>query len=163
MSDTISVMVNSCYGGFGFSKDALDEYIKRRPPGGRKMNAARAYTISRSDPLMVQICQELGSRANGQSACIYLSDIPRKFAEFYVIREYDGQESVHIAFEKYQIDSIGRIMSNSTIVNDDKVTLIKHVLSEKQDGDSSDSSSVSDEKSQTEDDDEDDDEDEEEH
>lgn len=126
----ISVMFNGKYGGFGFSKDALKEYNKRKPIGFKNVNSYNFTMIERTDPLMVQICREMGERANGRSADICIKEIPRKYAECYSIHEYDGLECVSIAFEKYQLDCIRLIMASKTIKNDDKVNLIQIVLSE---------------------------------
>jgi hypothetical protein len=53
--------------------------------------------IERTDPVLVQVVEEMGDAANGECARLRIIEIPDGIE--YVIDEYDGQESVH---EKHQ-------------------------------------------------------------
>jgi hypothetical protein len=124
---TVSIMYNGCYGGFHFSNEAIDEYNRRKPANHTRSSE---YKVSRADPLMVQICKEMGPRANGQFSDILIKEIPAKFQNCYSIHEYDGMEWVSISFGKYQLDCIRLIMSTKNMSNDEKVRMIGLTLSE---------------------------------
>lgn len=52
------------------------------------------YNIERTDPLLIQLLEELGSEAaSGQYSKLVIVDIPDGIS--YHIDDYDGQESVH--------------------------------------------------------------------
>ena len=127
---TVSVMYNGCYGGFEFSKEAIDEYNRRKPAGSSALTASTSYNLSRADPLMAQICKEMGPSASGQFSDILIKNIPAKFGNCFCIKEYDGMEWVSISFGKYQLDCIRLIMSTETMSNDEKLRMIALTLDE---------------------------------
>lgn len=49
--------------------------------------------ISREDPILVKIVEELGVEANGEHASLEVIEIPEDVN--YEIDDYDGQESIH--------------------------------------------------------------------
>ena len=53
-----------------------------------------SYSIGedRSDPILVQVVEELGKKANGQCASLKIEDVPA--GTLYRIDEYDGNEHV---------------------------------------------------------------------
>lgn len=60
-------------------------------------NYVSNYRIERTDPALIQVVEELGKAANGQSASLKVVEIPEGVD--YEIDEYDGRE--HIA-EKHR-------------------------------------------------------------
>ncbi len=148
-------------GGFGYSTNAVEKYNKRLPAGERKIsvefnigpvaialteemkleagsnavNEKCTWDIDRGDPLMVQICSELGKEANGEYSKIAIAQVPRKFEKHYVIGEYDGLENVQIDFRGYQPDRIKCIMNDDSTSSDDKVRMPQDVFLEKENGD----------------------------
>ncbi len=109
------IVINSCYGGFGLSQEALRELQKRLPPDSEmvvvarkdpdnpeaQIDAAEQYRYfvehgpvlsTRSNPQLVEVVEELGSRANGLCANLKIVEIPDDVD--CVIKEYDGDEWV---------------------------------------------------------------------
>ena len=154
--ETFPVLYNNQHGGFDYSRKAVEEYNKRLPAGSTKIKLdvgngpfSRAFAqgtksedgsdqkfvwdIKRSDPLMVQVCSELGDEANGNYAKIAIREVPRKFEKHYCIAEYDGLEQVQIDFKRYQLDRIKSIVSDDSISSDVKVKMTQDTLVEAQD------------------------------
>ena len=49
--------------------------------------------LYRDDPILVEVVEELGERANGHFADLVVADIPDNMG--YVIDSYDGKETLH--------------------------------------------------------------------
>jgi hypothetical protein len=154
--DTVPVLYNNCYGGFGFSKKAVEEYNKRLPAGSTQVNVGvkigpfakmlaaekrldagssaieekYAWEIERADPLMVQICKELGDEANTEFSEIAIEEVPRKFKNHYVISSYDGLEQVQVDMQQYKLDRIKGILNDKVVSNKGKVKMAQDVLLE---------------------------------
>ena len=83
---------------FGFTavyRVPREEYERLLAAGEREAaNAAyfSVYDLSRTDPVLVQVVDELGERANGQYAQLFIAEVPA--GTRYRIDEYDGLESV---------------------------------------------------------------------
>ena len=103
------VAYNACFGGFGLSPEATRQAreISGDPLWGgfclkgdvclesgevctRDFGAGRE--ICRHDPILIQVIEELGDRADGMCADLALEEVPSGTA--YRIDEYDGRESV---------------------------------------------------------------------
>ena len=80
------IVYNACWGGFGLSKAAWERYVEL---GGK---AESEYDVSRTDPILVQVVEELGTDADGEYAELSIADVPA--GTKYRIDEYDGFESV---------------------------------------------------------------------
>ena len=158
------VLYNSCYGGFGYSTKAIEENNKRLPVGSSQIDAGRgqgmfsqllvygeegktgpnqavekyAWDIERHDPLMVQVCLDLGDEASGEHAKISIKQVPTKFKKHYFIGEYDGLESVNIDFKKYQLDKIKCIVNDDSISSTMQAKLTREVLLEVKDDEDED-------------------------
>ena len=108
------IVINDCYGGFGISDKAIEEYAKikgieldRRDSkwndngydyyyaGTDKM--FMACFIERDDPVLIKIVTELGESANDWASYLKIVEIPDDVD--WQIEEYDGLE--HIA-EKHR-------------------------------------------------------------
>lgn len=86
----MKVVYNGCYGGFSLSDVAITRYweIKAEKPPAGWYNC----NIARDDPVLVQVVEELGEKANGGFASLGLADVPS--GQRWRIDEYDGFESV---------------------------------------------------------------------
>jgi hypothetical protein len=112
------IVINSCYGGFSLSVEGMKRYaeIKGLPlyiegddfcptfwtiPAEERTDEGRwqsyKYTISsrdfdRTDPILVQVVEELGSKADGSCAELTIETLEK--GTLYRINEYDGYESI---------------------------------------------------------------------
>lgn len=90
------IVINKCYGGFSLSQEALDLYAKAKGLDTGDWNKWGYYDnisereIARHDPVLIDIVEQLGKKANGKYADLYIVEIPDDVK--YVIEEYDGQE-----------------------------------------------------------------------
>lgn len=104
---TNKVVINICYGGFSLSREAI---IRAREISGNsswggpsivgdvynngekvKFHAGFLHDVARHDPILVQVVEELGERANGSAAML---DVVTPTSNVYRIDEYDGMESL---------------------------------------------------------------------
>jgi len=99
------VVYNNCYGGFGLSREAvlLGRKLSNNPnwcgpcikgdfwkPGEPvKYNHGGGSNLERTDPILVQVVEQLGERANGMYASLVIENVPEGTA--YRIDEYDGR------------------------------------------------------------------------
>jgi hypothetical protein len=126
---TITIMVNACYGGFGLSEAAMDEYRRRRPSSDVGVAGGDAYyDIARHDALMVQVVKELGHAANGPCAAIELWQIPSRYVNHYSIREYDGMENVAVHRNAYRVDAAREILRQETLTKTEKLARLAAVM-----------------------------------
>lgn len=81
------IVFNACYGGFGLSDEAKARYAELT--GG----SADFYDwdLSRHDPILVQVVEEMGDEASGFGGDLRVKEIE---GSLYRIDEYDGNESV---------------------------------------------------------------------
>lgn len=119
----IKVVLNKCYGGFGLSLVALKRYqeLKGKPcyfgKWGKRNKVVpapieeanqwigafedeeltkpvRYYDFDRSDPILVQVVEELGKKASGECSKLVVEEV---YFDVPVvnsfIEEYDGYES----------------------------------------------------------------------
>lgn len=101
------IVINTIHGGFGLSHDAMVRYadlkgIKLVAEGtGRSLvpyhywvdnEAFRDGDIDRDDPVLVQVVEEMGGKANGRYADLKVVEIPDDVQ--WTIDEYDGSEWV---------------------------------------------------------------------
>lgn len=86
------VVINTCFGGYGLSEKVV---LKFNEEIGTNMSASVAsYTIPRDNDLLIRIIEEVGvANAGGLSANLKIIEIPDDIE--FVIREYDGRETVH--------------------------------------------------------------------
>lgn len=115
----MKVVINSDFGGFGLSDEAFERYLElkgiefarvSRTFGGADYYRAghideddyylSYYDIARNDSLLVQVVEELGSRANGRYSSLKVVEIPDNVV--WTIEEYDGNEWVAEAHRKWQ-------------------------------------------------------------
>lgn len=84
------IVYNACYGGFGLSQKAIDRYweIKGEPLPKDWWD----MDVHRTDPILVQVVEELGEGANARCADLKIREL--KKGTIYRIDEYDGNESI---------------------------------------------------------------------
>jgi hypothetical protein len=107
------VVINSCFGGFGLSHDAIMRYAELKGLNMIVVEEKRTFSdytyylneisddnywypgcaLGRSDPALVQVVEELGELASGRFAELKVVEIPDG-VEWHIV-EYDGME--HIA------------------------------------------------------------------
>lgn len=96
------IAYNQCYGGFSLSDAACERYaelagIKLIPYKG-KVSIPGLYdnfssrAIPRTDPLLIQVIEELDDKANGRCAQLGIHELHP--GTKYRIDEYDGMERV---------------------------------------------------------------------
>ena len=90
---TIKVVCNKCFGQFPFSPKAWSFYNEKR------INAGLApidniYFANRSDPLLIEVVDELGSDANNEEAQLRIVEIPSEYKGCYTIHSISGYEDI---------------------------------------------------------------------
>lgn len=83
------VVINACYGGFGLSDHAIQEYKKM---AGITDPDFYDRDIARDDPYLVKIIKELGIAANSRHSNLKIVEIPADIE--WTVEEYDGTEWV---------------------------------------------------------------------
>lgn len=86
------VVINSCYGGYGLSEEAI-QWLKNKYGDGVENDI-----LERHDPRLVDCVETLGKKANGKFSKLTVVEID---SNRYRIDEYDGYESIETP------DSIG--------------------------------------------------------
>jgi len=95
----MKVVINKCFGGFGLSKTACEDYAKAKGLNVGKFNDTWGYyqdgdfydrEIQRDDPVLVEIVERLGNTASGHFANLVVVEIPDDVD--WCIEEYDGNE-----------------------------------------------------------------------
>ena len=89
----MKIVINSCFGGYGLSKEAYDFMGLEWDGYGSKFDHDRTNTK------LVECVESLGVGANGFCARLTVVDIPDGIE--YEIDEYDGLESVHEAHRSW--------------------------------------------------------------
>lgn len=79
------VVINDSFGGFCLSAKAKELY---KELSGHEFNSK----VSRTDPYLIQVVEELGIKAEGSYSCLLIVEIPDD--SLYRIVEYDGWEYV---------------------------------------------------------------------
>ena len=73
MAETFRVVINTCFGGFGLSKEARELYKKK---GGENTNIKYNFQLGRSDPILADVVTELGKKANSNYAKLEVVTLP---------------------------------------------------------------------------------------
>ena len=93
----MKVVINTCYGGFGVSREALHRLRELGEETALKENYMRFHEsycdeIPRDSSLLIQVIGELCDAANGSLARLTVVDIPDGIE--WEIEDYDGWEKV---------------------------------------------------------------------
>jgi len=121
--EKIPMLLNVCYGGYGFSKKATQMYKERKSV---KTNSY-LFGLPRCDPISIQIVRELGQEANGDCSDLRIVEIYKELEDYVRVDEYDGTESFSYQIDKYKLDQIKKI-NNSEISPLDKFQKINEVI-----------------------------------
>lgn len=131
VEETFTVVYNNCYGGFGMSSDALNEYNKRLVECDPTAEPLKAYySPRRDDQILIDLCMELGDKVNGNHSKLKLKSFPIKYKKFLKWSEYDGNESVTIDYTKYVVHQIRGITEKENGTMDEIRSLLKEYESE---------------------------------
>ena len=85
----MKVVINRCFGGFGLSDAALDEYKSRRDITDPDFYY---YDIPRDCPVLVSMVEEQGTAINGTYSDLKVVEIPDGIN--WYVDEYDGMENI---------------------------------------------------------------------
>ena len=85
----VKVVINADFGGFGLSDEAEALYIERKGITDPDWYYSQ---IPRDCPVLVQIVEEMGEKADGRLSALKVVEVPDD-ADWYV-EEYDGSEWV---------------------------------------------------------------------
>jgi hypothetical protein len=132
----MKVLVNRCYGGYGNSKEAGREWLKRTDTTYKvleddyslivEVDGQREYMnhIDRTDPVLIQIFEEKGSEfVSGPHAQLDLQEIPDGCE--YEIGEYDGQEWIDETWITISIEELKNGLSEDRLALAQRVTCIR--------------------------------------
>jgi hypothetical protein len=81
---------NSCYGGFGLSKEAVELYNQYAGTDFKDSYAIKD-SVARNDPNLVNVVEILQEKANGDCAELKIVEIPDDVEP--ELQEYDGWET----------------------------------------------------------------------
>lgn len=127
-NEKIGVVINTCFGGFGLSKEGVDEYNKR---SGKNLESWDTLLLDRHDPDLVAMVRDMGGKElviNGQFSSLSVDKIPIYMQDFYSIKEYDGQEYIRLLEDKFKISQIKLINNDDSLSHQDKKTLIDQII-----------------------------------
>lgn len=83
------IVINACFGGFGLSEAALDEYKSLKDITDPNFYY---YDIPRDCPVLVAMVEEQGNAVDGRYADLKIVEVPDDVN--WYIEEYDGNEHV---------------------------------------------------------------------
>ena len=129
----IEILYNTSYGGWGISDKAIELYKLRNVNDNSMALEYECHELlSRTDPILIQIYNELGDEMNTKCCKIRIKKIPKKYENYYYISEYDGRESIAIDFTNYKLDTVYSKITEilqSTNNNDIKIIKIEEFMS----------------------------------
>ena len=130
-NNKIGVLYNACYGGFGISQLAVDEFNRRNKlQNPDAIDISQYYNVDnyRTNLLFIEIYQEFGKKFNEEYSKVQLEYIHSKYANFYEIGEYDGLERIVINYDAYTVNEIKNIIKNDEFNDIKKVFEIELLL-----------------------------------
>lgn len=103
------IVINKCCGGFRLSNEAVHRIVellgsnydaeKHFIPKGIGNWLEESYDIERNDPVLIQVVEELGTKANGPYANLHIVDIPDDLD--WEIEDHMGIERIRQKAEYY--------------------------------------------------------------
>ena len=108
----MKVLINRCFGGFGLSDEAINLYKER---SGSANDIRWWHDDVRDDPILVDIVEELGERANSWASKLEIVDVPDGYD--YWIEDYDGRETLHLKIRESHLRELIRLEVEDDIVN----------------------------------------------
>ena len=119
------VVYNAKYGGFGLSDEGIKQYNKRT-----SQTLSPYDYIPRDDMNLIELVEIMGKDINDKYSKLKIKEFPIKYKSFLQWSEYDGNESVHINYDKYLIYHIKYIKNNSMLTSDEKIIMIENLYIE---------------------------------
>ena len=89
MSQTRKVVINTCFGGFSLSEQAMAMFAELKNTSPTQLYL---FEVDRSDADLVRVVEQLGRQADGACARLKVVEIPSDVQ--WDIAEYDGVEHV---------------------------------------------------------------------
>jgi len=83
------ILINRSYGGFGISDETIQKYCSIK---NIDWHYSIKYDISRDDPVLIALIEEMKEQANGKYSELKIVEIPDDME--WHIAEYDGLEWV---------------------------------------------------------------------
>jgi len=83
------IVINATFGGFGLSPSAVVRYCELK---GLPEKEFSDWDVERDDPVLLQVIEEMGDRADGKYSSLKIVEIPDDVQ--WQIEEYDGREHV---------------------------------------------------------------------
>ena len=95
----MKIIKNDCHGGCIISEKAARRYCELKGINYDKewYNDFSVHGIKRTDPVLIQVVEELGEEANGSSSRLKIEEIPN--GSYYRISEHDGWEELMLKEE----------------------------------------------------------------
>jgi hypothetical protein len=115
--ESIEVLYNAGYGGYGLSDKAKKMFEERKTNEDDEDD--------RDTPLILQIFHELGVEFSDKYCKVKSKKIKKKYKDFYKFSEYDGKEDVYIDYSKYELVSI---LLHETMTDSEKINKLKEKL-----------------------------------
>ena len=130
--ETIDILFSNCSGsGYHPSKKAIEMYNEKKTqtdPEFIPISSGLSFLVERHDPVLVKIYREIGMEFNGKYCSIEIETIPKKYENFYYVREYDSEENIGIDYDKYKLDTIKNIIMNCNMKDENKIKLVTHIF-----------------------------------
>ena len=131
--ETIDILYNTSYGGFGVSAKATQLYNKKKKeiePNFIEKKYIFGNKDERTDLILIRVYNELGKDFNNSYSNISIYKIPSKYKNFFKIVSYDGKESIEIDYDKYTVENIHELMQNENLSSVDKLKQLKKIINQ---------------------------------
>lgn len=105
------VLVSKYAGGFSYSEEAVRRYCELKSIDFDTYTDPKGYDIPRTDPVMIDVVQELGSkRASSGASNIVIEIVPWKYRKHYEIRESSGHEVIELDVSGLKLARLKHLM-----------------------------------------------------
>jgi hypothetical protein len=122
---TFKVVLNYGDGRFGLSTAARIEYKNRTSTRAVQFSSSEYLNPSfRSDPILIDIIEEMGLAANGDFARLVILKLESEYKDCFKIYPYPGGESIVINKEKWLADSIRSVTEDPALTDTEKLKQI---------------------------------------
>jgi hypothetical protein len=136
MANIIPVIVHGKNSAFQFSREAIEEYNKRKRQNDDftplVYKKAKRDDMLRFDPVMAQVVQDLGNRASAWNVAFTVHEIEERYKDYITIDEYDGYEHLNIENATYILDQIQKVVDGEQ-TDDEKLWKIEDLLQQRDD------------------------------
>ncbi len=110
-------IINKSNGKYCISEQAFHEYKERT---GEEVEDIQ-HDDYRFSVVMIEIIKELKNLANGECAKLEIVRIPEKYAQFFMITEYDGCETIVILYDHCILSHIKELVKNNSLIESKKI------------------------------------------